>query len=144
MNIGSGKKKYILSQGLDQYFADVHKAYKFTGRFFKEVFKPPFHFREVINQCFEVGLKSLALITVTGFITGIVFTKQSRPSLEDFGAQSWLPSLIGIAIVKALGPLVTGLICAGKVGSSIGSSKKQSITPSDYKNESGIRISKNN
>jgi phospholipid/cholesterol/gamma-HCH transport system permease protein len=84
------------------------------------VFKRPFHLREVINQCFEVGLKSLALISLTGFIVGIVFTKQSRPSLEDFGATSWLPSLIGIAIVKALGPLVTALICAGKVGSGIG------------------------
>ncbi len=50
----------------------------------------------------------------------MVFTKQSRPSLEDFGATSWLPSLIGIALVRALGPLVTALICAGKVGSSIG------------------------
>jgi phospholipid/cholesterol/gamma-HCH transport system permease protein len=65
-------------------------------------------------------LKSLALISLTGFIIGIVFTKQSRPSLEDFGATSWLPSLIGIAIVKALGPLVTALICAGKIGSGIG------------------------
>lgn len=113
-------KKYILSKGLDDYFTGVHKAWKFTGLFFKEVVKRPFHLREVINQCFEVGLKSLALISLTGFIVGIVFTKQSRPSLEDFGATSWLPSLIGIAIVKALGPLVTALICAGKVGSSIG------------------------
>jgi len=88
--------------------------------FFKQVLKSPFHFREIVNQCFEIGLKSLSLITLTGFIIGIVFTKQSRPPLEDFGATSWLPSLIGIAIVKALGPLVTALICAGKVGSSIG------------------------
>ncbi|MBY0425296.1 MAG: ABC transporter permease, partial [Cytophagales bacterium] len=78
------------------------------------------HFREVITQCFEVGLKSLVLITLTGFVTGIVFTKQSRPSLEAFGAASWLPSLISIAMIRALGPLVTALICAGKVGSSIG------------------------
>ena len=113
-------KKYLFSKGIDQYFTDVYKAYKFTTRFFKEVFTRPFHLREVIHQCFEIGLKSLALITVTGFIIGVVFTKQSRPSLEDFGAQSWLPSLIGIAIVKALGPLVTALICAGKVGSGIG------------------------
>jgi len=113
-------KKYIFSKGLDDYFIGVHKAWQFTGRFFKEAFKPPFHFRELINQCFEVGLKSLALISLTGFIVGIVFTKQSRPSLEDFGATSWLPSLIGIAIIKALGPLVTALICAGKVGSGIG------------------------
>jgi len=113
-------KKYLFSKGLDDYFTGIHKAYRFTSLFFKEVFKRPFHLHEVINQCFEVGLKSLALISLTGFIVGIVFTKQSRPSLEDFGATSWLPSLIGIAIVKALGPLVTALICAGKIGSGIG------------------------
>jgi phospholipid/cholesterol/gamma-HCH transport system permease protein len=115
-----GSKKYLISKGIDQYFIGVTNAFRFTTLFFKEVFKRPFHLREVINQCFEVGLKSLALISLTGFIVGIVFTKQSRPSLEDFGATSWLPSLIGIAIVKALGPLVTALICAGKVGSGIG------------------------
>lgn len=114
------KRKYLFSKGIDQYFAGVQSAYSFTALFFKEAFKRPFHLREIINQSFEVGLKSLPLITLTGFIVGVVFTKQSRPSLEDFGATSWLPSLIGIAIVRALGPLVTALICAGKVGSSIG------------------------
>ena len=114
------RNKYTFSKGADEYFSGIHKAYLFTTLFFREAFKRPFHLREVVNQCFEVGLKSLALISLTGFIVGIVFTKQSRPSLEDFGATSWLPSLIGIAIIKALGPLVTALICAGKVGSSIG------------------------
>jgi phospholipid/cholesterol/gamma-HCH transport system permease protein len=113
-------RKYVFSKGIDHYFEGVYKGYQFTVRFFKEAFFPPFHFREVLNQCFEVGLKSLALITLTGFIVGMVFTKQSRPSLEEFGATSWLPSLMGIAIVRALGSLVTALICAGKVGSSIG------------------------
>lgn len=114
------KRKYLFSKQVDQYFRDVHKAFQFVIRFFKEVGKPPFHFGEIINQCFEIGLKSLPLITLTGFVTGIVFTKQSRPSLEEFGAASWLPSLIGIAIVRALAALVTALICAGKIGSSIG------------------------
>ncbi len=116
----SRSKKYLFSKGIDEYFISVHKAYSFVALFFKQAFRPPFHFREIINQCFEVGLKSLTLITLTGFVTGVVFTKQSRPSLEVFGAASWLPSLISIALVRALGPLVTALICAGKVGSSIG------------------------
>jgi phospholipid/cholesterol/gamma-HCH transport system permease protein len=116
----SATKKYVFSRGIDDYFLGVHKAYEFCLRFFKEAFVPPFHFREIVNQCFEIGIKSLSLITLTGFIIGMVFTKQSRPSLENFGASSWLPSLMGIAIVKALGPLVTAIICAGKVGSSIG------------------------
>ncbi len=113
-------RKYVFSRGADQYFADVYKAYRFVVRFFKEAFHPPFHIREIINQCYEIGLRSLPLITLTGFVTGIVFTKQSRPSLAEFGATSWLPSLISIAIVRALASLVTALICAGKVGSSIG------------------------
>ncbi|HEY5468944.1 MAG TPA: ABC transporter permease [Bacteroidales bacterium] len=113
-------EKFIFSKGIDRYFTGVHKAFLFTILFFKEVVKKPFHLREVINQCFEVGLRSLPLISLTGFIVGIVFTKQSRPSLEEFGAASWLPSLIGIALIKAIGPLVTALICAGKVGSGIG------------------------
>jgi len=113
-------RPFIFTRRIDSYLMRVSDSYDFTLHFFKEAFLPPFHFREIIRQCYEIGLKSLSLITVTGFITGIVFTKQSRPSLEDFGATSWLPSLIGIAFIRALGPLVTSLICAGKVGSSIG------------------------
>lgn len=118
--MNTGIKKKIFSKGIDQYFSDVYKAFQFVIRFFKQVVRAPFHIREIITHCFEIGLKSLALITLTGFIIGMVFTKQSRPALEEFGATSWLPSLIGIAIVRALGSLVTALICAGKVGSGIG------------------------
>jgi phospholipid/cholesterol/gamma-HCH transport system permease protein len=93
---------------------------QFIGRFFRSVFLPPYEFKEIIKQSYAVGVMSLPLITLTGFITGIVFTKQSRPSLSEFGATSWLPSLVVIAIIRALAPLVTGLIAAGKVGSNIG------------------------
>jgi phospholipid/cholesterol/gamma-HCH transport system permease protein len=113
-------RKYIFSEKIDDLFAGTFDAFKFTIRFFREAFKKPFHLREIINQGYEIGLKSLGLITLTGFIVGVVFTKQSRPSLEAFGATSWLPSLIGIATIRALGPLVTALVCAGKVGSGIG------------------------
>ncbi len=113
-------RPYIFSKGIDAYFRGVYDACAFIALFFRQAFKPPFHFRQVIDQCYEVGLKSLPLITLTGFVTGVVFTKQSRPSLEVFGASSWLPNLISIALVRALGSLVTALICAGKVGSSIG------------------------
>lgn len=118
--IDTTTKKYFLSKALDDFFMSINKAYAFVIQFFKMFLRPPFHLMEIINQCFEIGLRSLPLITLTGFIVGVVFTKQSRPPLEDFGATSWLPSLIGIAVVKAMGPLVTALICAGKVGSGIG------------------------
>jgi phospholipid/cholesterol/gamma-HCH transport system permease protein len=113
-------KNYVISKFIDPFFIDIYNVYKFTLRFFKEVFTPPYEFQEIIRQCFEVGYRSLPLISLTGFITGIVFTKQSRPSLSGFGATSWLPSLVSIAIIRALAPLVTALIAAGKVGSNIG------------------------
>lgn len=113
-------RRYLISRKIDEFFIGIHSAFLFTVRFFKEVFRPPYEFKEVVRQCYQVGYRSLFLITLTGFITGLVFTKQSRPSLSEFGAQSWLPSLVAIAIIRALAPLVTALICAGKVGSNIG------------------------
>ncbi len=112
--------KYVISKGLDGFFIEVHDLLKFVLQFFKEVFKPPYEFSETIRQCFLVGYKSLSLISVTAFITGMVFTDHSRPPLADFGASSWLPSFTGVAVIKALAPLITSLICAGKVGSRMG------------------------
>ncbi|HLI93479.1 MAG TPA: ABC transporter permease [Puia sp.] len=101
-------------------FFRIYDIYQFTIQFWKEVFIPPYEIKEVFNQFFQVGIRSLSIISLTGFITGVVFTKQSRSSLAEFGATSWLPSLMAIALLRALAPLVTALIVAGKVGSNIG------------------------
>src|ERR1700761_2520699 len=107
-------------QRLANFFAEMAKINSFIFRFFREAFMPPYEIKEVMRQCYETGVRSFTLITLTGFIVGFIFTKQSRPSLASFGATSWLPSLVSIAILRALAPLVTALICAGKVGSGIG------------------------
>jgi len=119
--MGTGKvRKYVISRRIDGFFVSLSDVAAFIGRFFRESFRRPFEWNELIKQSYEIGYRSLALISLTGFITGMVFTKQSRPSLSEFGAQSWLPSLVAIAVIKSLAPLVTALICAGKVGSGIG------------------------
>lgn len=105
---------------LTTIFINVADIYKFILTFFKKALYPPYEWREILNQCFAVGNKSVFLITFTCFLAGIVFTKQSQPSLASFGAESWLPSLVSQAVVRSLGPLITGLICAGKLGSNIG------------------------
>jgi phospholipid/cholesterol/gamma-HCH transport system permease protein len=110
--------KFIKS--VSDFFVSLYNVNKFIFRFFKEAFLPPYEIKEVMRQCYEVGVRSFTLITLTGFIVGLIFTKQSRPSLLQFGASSWLPGLVSIAIMRALAPLVTALIAAGKVGSSIG------------------------
>jgi phospholipid/cholesterol/gamma-HCH transport system permease protein len=98
----------------------IADIYKFILAFFRKSLTPPYETGEILKQCFAIGNKSFFLITFTCFLAGIVFTKQSQPSLSSFGAESWLPSLVSQAVVRSLGPLITGLICAGKLGSNIG------------------------
>tara|TARA_R110002072_G_scaffold59514_3_gene151577 strand:+ start:14808 stop:15590 length:783 start_codon:yes stop_codon:yes gene_type:complete len=102
------------------FFNEIGDITYFAFRFFKEVFTKPFEWREFIRQCYQMGNRSFLLIGVTGFILGLVFTLQSRPTLEEFGAASWMPSMVSISIVREIGPVIIALICAGRIGSGIG------------------------
>lgn len=104
-------KSFLLEMGELSYFA---------GRFFRESFRRPFEFKEFLRQCYYMGNRSLLLVAVTGFIIGLVFTLQSRPTLLEFGAVSWMPSMVSISIIREIGPIITALICAGRIGSGIG------------------------
>ncbi|MFA6086968.1 MlaE family ABC transporter permease [Mucilaginibacter sp.] len=103
-----------------EFFDQTGKISNFAGRFFSSVAKPRFEAAEFFNQCFLIGYKSLALIALTAFIMGLVLTMQLRPSLVEYGVQSQLPVMVGIAIVREIGPVITALIFAGKIASSIG------------------------
>lgn len=92
----------------------------FTARFFRELFKPGFEFNEFIRQCYYLGNKSLPLVAVTAFIMGLVITIQSRPTLVEFGAEDWLPKMVSVSLTREIAPMITALICAGKIGSGIG------------------------
>jgi phospholipid/cholesterol/gamma-HCH transport system permease protein len=105
---------------LKKFFLEVSSLTIFTLRFFKEAFKPPYEINELVKQFFLVGYKSLPLVGITGFIIGLVLTIQSRPTLAKFGAESWLPAMVAVSIIREIGPVVTALIFAGKVGSGIG------------------------
>ncbi len=105
---------------LRKFFLEVYSLTVFILRFFKEVIKPPYEFNELMKQSFQIGYRSLPLIAITGFIIGLVLTIQSRPTLARFGAESWLPAMIAVSIIREIGPVITALIFAGKVGSGIG------------------------
>lgn len=103
-----------------KFFLEVASITTFTFRFFKEVIKPPYEFNEVMKQSFLIGYKSLPLVAITGFIIGLVLTIQSRPTLAKFGSESLLPAMVAVSIIREIGPVITALIFAGKVGSGIG------------------------
>lgn len=102
------------------FLSEVGDIGRFTYRFFAEAFLPRYEFTELLRQCFYIGYKSLPLVAITAFIMGLVITIQSRPTLVEFGAEGWLPKMVSVSLVREIAPVITALICAGKIGSGIG------------------------
>jgi phospholipid/cholesterol/gamma-HCH transport system permease protein len=102
------------------FFSAVAEFFLFLWLTTREAFSREFEFKEFLRQCYQIGNKTLPLISVTGIVIGLVLTIQSRPVLVDFGAESMLPAMVALSIIREMGPVVTGLICAGKIGSGMG------------------------
>ena len=114
------KIKNILPNSLEAFFSEVGSILFFTGDVIRQFFQGPFEHRELVKQGYYIGNKTLPLIAITGFIMGLVLTLQSRPVMVDFGAESMLPGMISISIIREIGPVITALLCAGKISSGIG------------------------
>jgi phospholipid/cholesterol/gamma-HCH transport system permease protein len=110
----------ITTSGLNNFFNEVGNNSRFAAKFFTQWFKPRYEISAFINQCYIIGYKSLPLIALTGFIMGLVLTMQLRPTMIEYGVQSEIPAIVSIAIIREIGPVITALIFAGKIGSSIG------------------------
>lgn len=105
---------------LKNTFENTGNISLFTLRFFKEIVKPPFQINEFLRQCYAIGYKTLPLVSITGFIMGLVLTIQSRPTLAKFGAESWIPGMVALSLIREIAPVITALICAGRISSGIG------------------------
>lgn len=102
------------------FLGEIGNLARFTARFFREAFRPRYEFSELARQCFVIGYKSFSLVGLTAFIMGLVLTMQLRPSMVRYGVEAQIPAMVGIAILREIGPVITALIFAGKIGSSIG------------------------
>ncbi len=106
--------------GLTRQFVAAGDQVTFMGTFIRNIFRGGFEWNEFLRQCFIIGYKSLSLVGITGFILGFVLTLQSEPTMKAFGAESFVPSMVAISVIREIGPVIIALICAGKIASSIG------------------------
>ncbi len=79
----------------------------------------PFYFSDLMQQIDTIGLGSLTVVLLTGFFTGAVLALQSGMTLDQFGARPFVGRLISASMIKELGPVLTALMLAGRVGSGI-------------------------
>ena len=105
---------------LSRLFEFVGKVGLFSLQVLVDLLRPPFEFTQLSRQLAEVGNRSLALITVSGFALGAVMTLHTRSTLVMFGATAMIPAVQSVGFFVEIGPLVAGLLLAGRVGSGIG------------------------
>jgi phospholipid/cholesterol/gamma-HCH transport system permease protein len=89
------------------------------GKTARGVVSRPFYYKDVVQQFDAIGIGSLTVVLLTGTFTGMVLALQSGITLDQFGARSMVGRLVSASIVKELGPVLTGLMVAGRVGSGI-------------------------
>jgi phospholipid/cholesterol/gamma-HCH transport system permease protein len=92
---------------------------QFVGKTFAAAVRPPYEWREFIRQLDDIGTRSLPLVGAAGAAIGVVLAMQTRSTLARFGADALLPSMIAISVVRELGPVITGLMVAGRIGAGL-------------------------
>ena len=114
------KKRLDSSEKIYNFFATLSGLAVFSWEFLKQVFIPPYDVEEVKKHMLELGVRTFPIVSITGFIIGLVMALQSQPVFEQVGASDYLPGIVAISIVRELAPVITALIFAGRVSSGIG------------------------
>lgn len=105
---------------IGEMLASAGEVSVFGARALVEMWRPPYEWREVGRQIYELGFRSVPLIATSGLAVGVVLSMHTRASLERFGAEAMIPAGLGMALVRETGPLVTGLLLSGRIGAGIG------------------------
>lgn len=109
----------VIVSWLKAAFLEVQEYVLMIGKTGRALVTPPFYLRDIIDQFEAIGVGSLTVVLLTGMFTGMVLALQSGITLDQFGARSMVGRLVSASMVKELGPVLTGLMVAGRVGSGI-------------------------
>ena len=109
-HLNDAAKSKVLT--VQEYFVLAAKSLRFVAA-------RPFYMQDVVQQMDEIGVKSLGIVMLTGLFTGMVLALQSSVQLKTFGATMYIGNLVSASMVRELGPVLAGLMVAGRVGSGI-------------------------
>jgi phospholipid/cholesterol/gamma-HCH transport system permease protein len=98
---------------------EVQEYVRLQGQAIRGATSRPFYFRDIVQQFDQIGIGSLTVVVLTGFFTGAVLVLQTGITLDQFGARTFVGRIVSATMVKELGPVLTGLMLAGRVGSGI-------------------------
>ncbi len=101
------------------FLAAVGRLTLFAGNGLSAIISPPFYWRQIRHQMVEIGYYSLPVIGLTAIFTGAVLALQSYSGFSRFSAESSIPTVVVLSITRELGPVLAGLMVAGRIGAAI-------------------------
>ncbi len=85
----------------------------------KQIILPPFEIKNTLKQIVEIGIKSMPVVLITAVFTGMVLALQSYTGFKRFNAEVMVGTVVALSITRELGPVLTGLIVAGRAGAAM-------------------------
>lgn len=120
------RTKKLLAVGRDSVSQSLLNLFNFMGGACNlaystvlSIFRPPFYFKLLVEQCYALGVLSLSICIITAISTGMVMSLQFGFGLERFGGKLYVPKVVGLSIMRELGPVLTCLMIAGRAGAGI-------------------------
>ncbi len=109
-----------MTGNLSPFFIWFGDAFLFLRDFLVSLFRKKFEWKQFTRQLDVIGTGSLLLVGISGLAIGVVLSMQFNATLARFGAESLLPSMISLSVIREIGPIITALVVAGRVASGIG------------------------
>lgn len=101
------------------FFSHIYSYLLFLGTTIRAALGGPFYFKEIVEQLYQIGNRSLSIVILVGTFTGMVLSFQTGVEMARFGAKAYIGSVVLVSLVRELGPVLTALVVAGRVGSGI-------------------------
>lgn len=108
-----------LSAAAKAQVLSIQEGIVLSGKAFRFIFARPFYREDILQQMDSIGVQSLGIVVLTGFFTGMVLALQSAVQMQRFGATTYVGTLVAASMIRELGPVLAGLMVAGRVGSGI-------------------------
>lgn len=109
----------LVNQWFKHFAYECQSIFFFSLKMFRNIFGRPIYLLETREQMYLIGIGSLYLVVLTGIFAGQGFALAFSVELTDFGAKNYLGRIMAIAIVRELGPVLTGLMIAARVAAGI-------------------------
>ena len=108
-----------MGQGVLRHAEEAGRISLFTVQVVARLYAAPAYLREIIRQMYAIGVQSVGLVGTVVLATGLVLAMQTVGVLARFGAKDFVAVVVGLSIVRELGPVLTALMVAGRAGSGI-------------------------